>query len=81
VKKTVSFSEEEDDTMYEEDTDSIFSKLKMIQDYHPVMPKESASEFKSSHINITDLHEKLLELEQRINANHAEIMAHLRSLK
>jgi hypothetical protein len=33
------------------------------------MPKESAS------INIADLHEKLLELEQRINANHAEIMA------
>jgi len=79
VKKTVSFSEEEDDTMYEEDTDSIFSKLKRIQDDPPVMPKES--EFKSSPINITDLHEKLLELEQRINANHAEIMAHLRSLK
>jgi hypothetical protein len=79
VKKTVSFSEEEDDTMYEEDTDSIFSKLKKIQDDPPVMPKES--EFKSSHINITDLHEKLLELEQRINANHAEIMTHLHSLK
>jgi len=80
VKKTVSFSEEEDDTMYEEDTDSIFSKLKRIQDDPPViMPEES--EFKSSPINITDLHEKLLELEQRINANHAEIMAHLRSLK
>ena len=69
VKKTVSFSEEEDDI----ETESIFSKLKKIKDDPPVMPKES--EFKSIPINITDLHEKLLELEQRINANHAEIMA------
>jgi hypothetical protein len=69
VKKTVSFSEEEDDI----ETESIFSKLKKIKD-DPVMPKESASEFKSIPINIADLHEKLLELEQRINANHAEVM-------
>ena len=73
VKKTVSFSEEEDDT----ETESIFSKLKKIQD----RPKESASEFKSIPITITDLHEKLLELEQRINANHAEVMAHLHTLQ
>jgi hypothetical protein len=69
VKKTVSFSEEEDDI----ETESIFSKLKKMKD-DPVMPKESASEFKSIPINIADLHEKLLELEQRINANHAEVM-------
>ena len=73
VKKTVSFSEEEDDI----ETESIFSKLKKIQD----RPKESASEFKSIPINIADLHEKLLELEQRINANHAEVMAHLHTLQ
>jgi len=70
VKKTVSFSEEEDDI----ETESIFSKLKKIKDDPTVMPKESASEFKSIPINIADLHEKLLELEQRINANHAEVM-------
>lgn len=73
VKKTVSFSEEEDDTISEE-TDSIFSKLKKIQD----RPKESESESESE--SIATLHNKLIELEQRINANHAEIMAHLRSM-
>ena len=74
VKKTVSFSEEEDDT----ETDSIFSKFKKIQDIPPsVMPKESESEF----ISITTLYNKCIELEQRMNANHAEVMAHLHSLQ
>ena len=72
VKKTVSFSEEEDDI----ETDSIFSKLKKIQDIPPsVMPKESESEF----ISITTLYNKCIELEQRMNTNHAEIMAYLHS--
>jgi hypothetical protein len=75
VKKTVSFSEEEDDTIYEE-TESIFSKLKKIQD----KPKEYESESEPEPKSIAALHNKLVDLEQRMNANHAEIMAHLRSM-
>lgn len=76
VKKTVSFSEEEDDTIYEE-TESIFSKLKKIQD----KPKEYESETEPESKSIAALHNKLIELEQRMNANHAEIMAQLRSME
>ena len=59
VKKSVSFSEEED----EEETEFIFSKLKKIKDETPQMT------------TLQQVCEKLFELEQRINANHAEIMA------
>ena len=59
VKKSVSFSEEED----EEETAFIFSKLKKIKDET------------TNVATLQQVYEKLLELEQRINANHAEIMA------
>ena len=61
VKKSVSFSEEED----EEETAFIFSKLKKIKDET------------TNVVTLQQVYEKLLELEQRMDANHAVMMAHL----
>jgi len=69
VKKSVSFSEEEDDTVCEE-MESIFSKLKKISE---PLPEPNAS------VSIQQLYNKILELEQNVNAKHAEIMEHLNS--
>ena len=75
VKKTVSFSEEEDNTVYEnklEETDSIFSKFKRISEPLPeVSPEPNAA------ITLQEIYNKLLELERRMSANHAEFIAHL----
>lgn len=69
VKKSVSFSEEEDDTVCEE-MESIFSKLKKISE---PLPEPNAS------VSIQQLYNKILELEQNVNAKHAEIMEYLNS--
>ena len=50
-----------------EETDSIFSKFKPIQ----LQPRPDSS------IALQQVYEKLIELEQRMNANHDKIMAHL----
>ena len=69
VKKSVSFSEEEDDTVCEE-MESIFSKLKKISE---PLPEPNAS------VSIQQLYNKILELEQNVNAKHVEIMEYLNS--
>lgn len=90
TKKTVSFSNttttnivEEDheveqfepasnnDQVEEEELGSIFSKFKRISEPPPSFASESVS------ITTQQLYNKILELEKTINANHAEIMAHL----
>jgi hypothetical protein len=71
VKKTVSFSEEEeeeDDKVFEE-TASILSKFKPIQ---------VQTQPPNSSITLQHVYEKLLELEQHMNDNHAEIMSYLK---
>jgi len=76
-KKSVSFSaafpdEDGGDSgeNFEEEEPDILSKFKMI---HEPVALESQS------ITLQQVHAKLLELEERMNANHAEIMAHLNS--
>jgi hypothetical protein len=92
AKKSVSFSEEEhemeqfepNEKMNEfvinesngenfEETDSIFSKFKKISEplTETGLPEPNAS------VSIQQLYNKLLELEERMNAKHDEIMAHL----
>ncbi len=82
TKKTVSVSEEKDeekeDEEEREDTDSILSKFKTIQ----VTPNPSQIQMLNDpDSEIKDLHDKIVKLEQLINANHAEVMAFLQSLK
>ena len=82
TKKTVSFSEEKDEEKEHEeereDTDSILSKFKTIQ----VTPNPSQIQMLNDpDSEIKDLHDKIVKLEQLINANHAEVMAFLQSLK
>ena len=76
-KKSVSFSaafpdEDGGDSgeNFEEEEPDILSKFKMI---HEPVALESQS------ITLQQVHAKLLELEERMHANHAEIMAHLNS--
>ena len=61
--------------MYEnklEETDSIFSKFKRISEPLPeVSPEPNAA------ITLQEIYNKLLELERRMTANHAEFIAHL----
>ena len=76
IKKSVSFSEEEHENepfdMEEkfefEETDFILSKFKKID---PIALESQSSQ----PITMQQLYNKLIELEQRMNANHAEIMA------
>lgn len=82
TKKMVSFSEEKDEEKEDEeeieDTDSILSKFKTIQ----VTPNPSQIQMLNDpDSEIKDLHDKIVKLEQLINANHAEVMAFLQSLK
>jgi len=53
-----------------EETDSIFSKFKKISE---PLPEPNAS------VSIQQLYNKILELEQNVNAKHVEIMEHLNS--
>jgi hypothetical protein len=82
-KKSVSFLEEEheieqsdfpaehNDTEMFEETASIFSKLKKIKDHVQAPPV----------VTLQQLYEKLLELEQHMNANHAEILRKLSAVR
>ena len=80
IKKSVSFSEEEHENepfdMEEkfefEETDFILSKFKKID---PIALESQSSQ----PITMQQLYNKLIELEQNMNANHAEIMEHLNS--
>jgi hypothetical protein len=55
-----------------EETDFIFSKFKKISEpLTDIIPEPNAS------ITIQQLYNKILELEQKMNANHAEIMTRL----
>jgi hypothetical protein len=80
-KKSVSFSninttnviEEEHEAEEFDETAFIFSKLKKI--------KDETETTNAATITMQQVYDKLIELEQRMDANHAEIMAHLRSLK
>ena len=79
AKKSVSFLEENEQIVHDEttnelsdgdkfeETESIFSKFKKIKDET------------TNVVTLQQVYEKLLELEQRMDANHAEIMEHLNS--
>jgi hypothetical protein len=56
-----------------EETDFIFSKFKKISEPHPSSTTTTAT--------LQSLHDKLIELEEKMNANHAEIIAHLKRIK
>ena len=56
-----------------EETDSILSKFKKISE-----PLSTSAAVASESITMQQLYNKLLELEQNMNAKHAEIMAHLK---
>jgi len=56
-----------------EETDFIFSKFKRISEPHPSST--------TSTLTLQSIHDKLLELEEKMNANHAEIIAHLKRIK
>jgi len=88
AKKSVSFSnthvvEEEEEEEEEptdfikendfEDTNSILSKFKPIQ---PIQPIQSQTQ----SITMQQLYNKIIELEQSMNAKHAEIMEYLHGL-
>ena len=68
-----------------EETDFIFSKFKKISEPLNDLPNASANASLSvaslpvASLSIQQLYNKLLELEQNINAKHAEIMEHLNS--
>jgi len=67
-----------------EDTDFIFSKFKKIKDVGISEPSASLPvantilQEPSASLSIHQLYNKLLELEQNMNAKHTEIMAHLK---
>ena len=85
AKKSVSFSEEEHEVeQYDpdesngehfEETDFIFSKFKKISE--PLTEPNAIVLQPDASITIQQLYNKLLELEQSMNAKHAEIMEHL----
>jgi len=65
-----------------EETDFIFSKFKRISEPSSVREPSSVSATTATTaatITMQALYDKLLELEEKMNANHAEIMAHLHS--
>jgi len=84
AKKSVSFLEENEQIVHDEttnelsdgdkfeETESIFSKFKKIKD-------ETDTTDAAVTITMQQLYNKLIELEQRMDANHAEIMEHLNS--
>ena len=93
-KKSVSFSEEEheieqfepNEKMNEfmngenfEETDFIFSKFKKISEPLKDLPASANASLPVASLSIQQLYNKLIELEQNINAKHAEIMEHLNS--
>jgi len=62
-----------------EDTDFIFSKFKKINEPSTDASLKAGAGLLDSETTIQQqLYNKLLELEERMNANHAEIMAHLK---
>jgi len=62
-----------------EETDFIFSKFKKISEPSTDASLKAGSGLLDSETTIQQqLYNKLLELEERMNANHAEIMAHLK---
>jgi hypothetical protein len=82
AKKSVSFSEEYDmDENFEEmDTDmDIFSKFKKISETATDAEMKTSTSTTDTPITMQQIYTKLLELEQRMDANHAEIMEHLNS--
>jgi hypothetical protein len=82
AKKSVSFSEEYDmDENFEEmDTDmDIFSKFKKISETATDAEMKTSTSTTDAPITMQQIYTKLLELEQRMDANHAEIMEHLNS--
>jgi len=85
TKKMVSFSEEKDEEKEDEeeieDTDSILSKFKTIPGTNRNTNTNQIRIGNDPDYDITDLHDKLIKLEELINANHAEVMAYLKSLK
>jgi len=61
-----------------EEPDSIFSKFKKISEPSTDASLKAGSGLLDSETTIQQLYNKLLELEERMNANYAEIMAHLK---
>ena len=63
-----------------EDTDFIFSKFKRISEPSTdTLPEPGASlPEPNASINVQQLHDRLIAIEKQMNANHAEIMAHLK---
>ena len=59
-----------------EETDFIFSKFKKIADASSTVAF-AGLELETQSITLQQLYNKLLELEQSMNAKHAEIMEHL----
>jgi hypothetical protein len=80
MKKSVSFSninttnviEEEHEAEEFEETAFIFSKLKKI--------KDETDTTDAATITMQQLYDKLIELERRMDANHAEIMARFKQM-
>ena len=58
-----------------EETDSIFSKFKKISE--PLTEPNAIVLQPNASVSIQQLYNKILELEERMNAKHDEIMAHL----
>jgi hypothetical protein len=58
-----------------EETESIFSKFKKISE--PLTEPNAIVLQPDASITIQQLYNKILEMEERMNAKHAEIMAHL----
>jgi len=58
-----------------EETESIFSKFKKISE--PLTEPNAIALQPDASITIQQLYNKILEMEERMNAKHAEIMAHL----
>jgi hypothetical protein len=57
-----------------EETDSIFSKFKKTKAPPPQPDPEPEPEPIAAVITMQQVYDKLIELEQRMDANHAEIM-------
>jgi len=62
-----------------EETESIFSKFKKISE--PLTEPNAIVLQPDASITIQQLYNKILEMEERMNAKHAEIMAHLEKYK
>jgi hypothetical protein len=65
-----------------EETDFIFSKFKRISEPSTDMgvPESSAASLSNASITVQQLHDRLIAIEKQMNANHSEIMAHLKGI-